>query len=285
MSSDWHMRASSTRNHDKHPPPCVSLLRHLTMLGMLVLLPGLITCTRAAIEEGSEPGDCTDGADNDADSLYDCDDPGCAADPECVVLPGDDDDDSSSSGCNAGEMLDCNANCAPTEWLGDGQCDDGAYPYYGNLIDYACAEHGFDNGDCEATGDDDDTGDDDTADDDDSAVEPWTFPEIYAFVATNCSCHSNSAHESGFAFDASQTTLYEVWVGSDGSGTLASQHSSMKRIEPGDSTQSYVMHKLEGTHISAGGGGSRMPLGGPFLSEDALDGIRGWIDSGASDGQ
>lgn len=33
--------------------------------------------------EGDEPGECDDGADNDADTLYDCDDPDCAGAPAC----------------------------------------------------------------------------------------------------------------------------------------------------------------------------------------------------------
>lgn len=37
--------------------------------------------------EGGEAGDCSDGADNDADGSYDCVDPGCAASPDCVEGP------------------------------------------------------------------------------------------------------------------------------------------------------------------------------------------------------
>ena len=33
--------------------------------------------------EGDEPGECSDGADNDRDSLWDCDDPDCAGSPDC----------------------------------------------------------------------------------------------------------------------------------------------------------------------------------------------------------
>jgi hypothetical protein len=33
--------------------------------------------------EGDSPGECTDGADNDRDGLFDCDDTDCAAAPEC----------------------------------------------------------------------------------------------------------------------------------------------------------------------------------------------------------
>jgi formylglycine-generating enzyme required for sulfatase activity len=42
--------------------------------------------------EGRELGDCSDGADNDADGLYDCLDEGCDGSPDCS---GDDDDVSS----------------------------------------------------------------------------------------------------------------------------------------------------------------------------------------------
>jgi len=47
------------------------------------------------LTEGAEPGQCSDLADNDADSLFDCDDPNCFDAPACQ--PGDDDDDDSSS--------------------------------------------------------------------------------------------------------------------------------------------------------------------------------------------
>ncbi len=43
----------------------------------------------AAPAEGDDPGECSDGADNDADGLFDCDDPDCAGSPDCQ---GDDDD-------------------------------------------------------------------------------------------------------------------------------------------------------------------------------------------------
>ena len=42
--------------------------------------------------EGTEPGDCTDRADNDGDSLFDCDDDGCANSPDCDTNSGGDDE-------------------------------------------------------------------------------------------------------------------------------------------------------------------------------------------------
>jgi hypothetical protein len=38
---------------------------------------------RGSRVEGTEPGDCEDGADNDADGLFDCADPSCEASPLC----------------------------------------------------------------------------------------------------------------------------------------------------------------------------------------------------------
>ena len=70
-------------------------------------------------------------------------------------------------------VLDCNGNCSPANWVGDGWCDDGAYAVYPNeeaynnyqncqaegtddcsqylvSIDLYCADLNWDEGDCEA---------------------------------------------------------------------------------------------------------------------------------------
>lgn len=53
-----------------------------------------------------------------------------------------------AGGCPAGEVADCNGNCVPTSWLGDGLCDDGVFTYNGVPIYLNCASLNFDNGDC-----------------------------------------------------------------------------------------------------------------------------------------
>ena len=63
---------------------------------LTLILVGL-SCAQPG--EGSSAADCGDGADNDANGLFDCDDPGCAASPLCTQLPLGDDDDSASAGC------------------------------------------------------------------------------------------------------------------------------------------------------------------------------------------
>ena len=58
----------------------------LTLIPLLVI-PFAIGCDEELVVkpldriEGTEEGDCSDGADNDADTLFDCDDDGCAGAP------------------------------------------------------------------------------------------------------------------------------------------------------------------------------------------------------------
>ena len=53
------------------------------------------------------------------------------------------------SGCPVGEVEDCNGNCAPANWIGDGICDDGAYDYNGVPIYFNCDQFDCDGGDCD----------------------------------------------------------------------------------------------------------------------------------------
>jgi cytoskeletal protein CcmA (bactofilin family) len=76
------------------------------MLSMMLLLSGCIGGDNTATDddtdiddtpidtsnpdlyEGDDAGECTDGADNDQDGLFDCNDPNCAGSPDCAT-PGD----------------------------------------------------------------------------------------------------------------------------------------------------------------------------------------------------
>ena len=57
----------------------------------------------------------------------------------------------------------------------------------------------------------------------------------------------------------------------------SSQVPSIDRIEPGNAANSHLMRKLDGTQTS----GSRMPPGGPYISQTQRDQIRAWINGGA----
>lgn len=56
------------------------------------------------------------------------------------------------------------------------------------------------------------------------------------------------------------------------------QQPAVGRIAPSDPDASYLVRKIQGT---AGITGSRMPLGGPFLSQAQIDQVRAWVSAGA----
>eukprot|EP00808_Paulinella_micropora_P005747 g72158.t1 len=67
----------------------------------------------------------------------------------------------------------------------------------------------------------------------------------------------------------------------DSTVRVTSRGSNLDLITPCSAEKSYVYHKLAGTHLQVGGRGSRMPAIGDFPSQDDMDMIRQWIDSGA----
>jgi mono/diheme cytochrome c family protein len=63
---------------------------------------------------------------------------------------------------------------------------------------------------------------------------------------------------------------------------VASQEApKLKRVVPGDPDNSYLVMKLEGTHIEHGGSGTTMPYAAPPLSTQEIADIRQWIKEGA----
>ena len=56
----------------------------------------------------------------------------------------------------------------------------------------------------------------------------------------------------------------------------------MDRVEPGDPDQSYLVHKIEDTHLSVGGMGFAMPSFSDLLGAEDIQLVRDWIDQGAA---
>ncbi|MDA1105154.1 MAG: hypothetical protein O2855_01000, partial [Planctomycetota bacterium] len=48
-------------------------------------------------------------------------------DQECIDLQSQLCGGGGGGNCPAGEIEDCNGNCCPDFWVGDGYCDDGSY--------------------------------------------------------------------------------------------------------------------------------------------------------------
>jgi hypothetical protein len=187
------------------------MLKRVLLSGALAaLVLAHLSCTPEAVE-GQNPGDCTDGADNDEDGMFDCADPDCVPAPACAgddddTTPplGDDDDDShgdddtdhgdddsggpgdddSAGGPGdddsaGGPGDDDTAN--PGEWQSPGDCLDGIDNDGDMLIDCKDPDCGDDNPECTGGDDDDSAGDDDDdsgAGDDDSAGGPGPGNEI-----------------------------------------------------------------------------------------------------------
>ncbi len=93
-----------------------------TLVSILPIL-ALVACSSASDDtarrlEGDDPFECEDGADNDRDGLFDCDDPDCADSPSCEESDTDADAD------------------ADTDTDTDGDVDTGVEPLPDTAIDW-----------------------------------------------------------------------------------------------------------------------------------------------------
>lgn len=67
----------------------------------------------------------------------------------------------------------------------------------------------------------------------------------------------------------------------DGVVGATSSQVDMMRVEPGFPNESYLFHKVSGTHESVGGSGVQMPSERTLLGEDDLSMLEDWILGGA----
>ena len=108
------------------------------------------------------------------------------------------------------------------------------------------------------------------------ASEPAFAKDILPLLQQHCvSCHVTGEELGGLGLAPS--LAYEQLVNAD------SQQSSMVRVKPGAPDDSYLLHKLTGTHLDQGGTGTRMPQGLPPLADAQIDLISQWIAQGAPD--
>ena len=103
--------------------------------------------------------------------------------------------------------------------------------------------------------------------------------DIQPIFTANCAlsgCHSGTNPQQGMNLSSGQAYANIVNVAS-------LELPSMDRIEPSDPDNSYLVNKIQGTHVDVGGSGSRMPLGRAPLTQATIDQIREWVADGAPD--
>jgi hypothetical protein len=98
----------------------------------------------------------------------------------------------------------------------------------------------------------------------------------------NGSCASSGCHGTSNANPSNKPMVLTASQAYDNIvGVASGELPSMQRIRAGKPDESYLIHKLQGTHRNVGGSGDRMPLGQGALSQATIDRIRLWVTNGA----
>ena len=87
-------------------------------------------------------------------------------------------------------------------------------------------------------------------------------------------CHTNVGRPTVGGLVLTHDVAYDQLV-----NVLSNEIPSVKRVNPGDPENSYIIHKVEGR---AGIVGRRMPFDGPpYLTDGQIQVIKRWIELGA----
>lgn len=103
-------------------------------------------------------------------------------------------------------------------------------------------------------------------------------PVFTARCATS-GCHSGLFPQENLNLEASR--IFDPVLGIIDVESV--QRPSMSRVASGDSEMSYLIHKIQGSHLAVGGSGDRMPAEDEPLDDATILAIRQWIDDGAMD--
>lgn len=107
------------------------------------------------------------------------------------------------------------------------------------------------------------------------AAVPSFSKDIVPVLKTRCAiCHLTGQEQGNIALPPAKAYASLVKVKSTEAPVLI-------RVAPGKPEDSYLIAKLEGTQIKAGGKGARMPFAAPPLSAAQIKLFRDWIAAGA----
>jgi hypothetical protein len=157
--------------------------------------------------------------------------------------------------------LACASPATPSEGEGEGSTDT-ASASEDSEADSASANFVPDGDESGETG----TGPVDSHDED--ILPYWTY---------NCVvyCHGNGAEGPAGGLNLEYDAAYDSLVG------VPATQVDMLLVAPGSPEDSYLWHKLRGTHLEVGGSGEQMPLGAVPLDAEAMTRIETWIMIGA----
>ena len=101
--------------------------------------------------------------------------------------------------------------------------------------------------------------------------------DLQPLLDSNCvQCHFLESAQGGLVLENGETWSNLV--------DITSRQTTMNRVTPLKPQQSYLLHKLRGTHIEAGGSGLPMPYSSEAnigLSMETIDMVERWILQGA----
>lgn len=109
-----------------------------------------------------------------------------------------------------------------------------------------------------------------------AAAEKSLFQaEIAPLLASNCAtCHLTGQEAGNMALVPGKAIESLV-------GVKSVEAPNLVRVVPGDPDASYLVMKLDGTHLAKGGTGAQMPFGAPPLPKETIAKVRQWIAEGA----
>jgi hypothetical protein len=110
---------------------------------------------------------------------------------------------------------------------------------------------------------------------DSAGPQTYFAAEIAPVLEKQCaSCHQTGTESGNISLLPANAAAQLV-------NAASVEAPDLMRVVPGKPDDSYLIMKLEGTHVPRGGNGAQMPFGAAPLPQATIDKFRKWIAEGA----